>query len=167
MSKPSPGEPLALVRLALTKMQTDKEGWSRLEDHVCAGNWLFVLAAPHLFRSMSRVPPREHLLKMVDIFVERAKRGDHEEVPDFEPVPYEQREPLARKLRALIEVWTPPDLSAEIIETARALLHADGKNAPGGGWDAATIDGADSCEEILLWPEGVPAILRQPGAASP
>jgi len=148
------------LRLANLAVAQNSATWARFLASAQAFHWLFALAAPHLFRGMSRVPPREHLLEMVDVFIDRAQRGDRNDGATFEPVPYEQREPLARRLRSLLAVWMPPDLSPEIVETARALIHADGHDAPPGGWDTATIEGDDPFEDILLWPEGVPAILR-------
>ena len=142
------------VRLAELVVAQNPEEWARFIASAQAFHWLFALAAPRLFHGMSRVPPREHLLGMIDVFIDRAQRGDRNDSVDFEPVPYEQREPLARKLRMLVEGWTAPVLSAEIVETARALLHADGHAVPRGGWDAATIDGDQPFEDILLWPAG-------------
>jgi hypothetical protein len=42
------------------------------------------------------------------------------------------------------------------------VLHAEGLKAPDmGGWDALKIDSEDPLADILLWPEGVPALLRR------
>ncbi|NUQ73071.1 MAG: hypothetical protein HUU21_05905 [Polyangiaceae bacterium] len=132
-----------------------------LDDFVDVANcvmWLTVLAAPHIFRSMTRMPPREHVARLVDIYIEYVRHDGRYVGADFEPVPYETREPLALKLRDLIATWTPPELPADIIEAARALLHAEGMNPPAGGWDN-TPDPDVRPEEFLLWPEGVPALM--------
>lgn len=77
-------------------------------------------------------------------------------------MPYERRGPLAAKLQTLLETWTPPELPSEITEVGRAFLWAEGGMPPEGGWDNATITGSDPLENILLWPEGIPLLLRQP-----
>jgi hypothetical protein len=138
------------------------DGSSELSDFTDTANsvqWLQILAAPRLFRGMARMPPREHLLRMVEIFLAYARRGDRYAQKEFEPVPYEQREPLALKLRELLATWTPPELPEEITETARALLHADGMTGGADGWDNLP-DPEMPPEEYLLWPEGVPALLK-------
>ncbi|MEO7592267.1 MAG: hypothetical protein ABI134_13715, partial [Byssovorax sp.] len=80
------------------------------------------------------------------------------------PVSYERRESLALKLRALVDDWAPPALPKEITEAARALLFAEGRKGPPEGWDALADD---LDEEELLWPEGVPALLKQSARSSP
>ncbi|MFS8071177.1 MAG: hypothetical protein ACMG6S_32820, partial [Byssovorax sp.] len=67
-------------------------------------------------------------------------------------------------LRALVEGWTPPALPMEITEAARALLFAEGRKGPSEGWDALPDD---LDEEELLWPEGVPALLKQSKKSNP
>jgi hypothetical protein len=132
---------------------------SDFEDAVAAILWVHVLAVPRLFLGMNRMPPREHLLRMADWYLAYARRDGRHVPPEFSPVPYEQREPLALKLRALLETWSPPGLPAEITETARAILHGEGKKEPPGGWDS-TPDPEMPLEEFLYWPEGVPALLK-------
>jgi hypothetical protein len=132
-----------------------------LDDFADVANcimWLQVLAVPRIFRVMTRMPPREHLVHLIDILIGYVRHDGRYATPKFEPVPYETREPLALKLRGLLEAWTPPELPAEITETARALLHAEGMNPPAGGWENAP-DPDMRPEEYLLWPEGVPALM--------
>lgn len=71
---------------------------------------------------------------------------------------YARREPLARQLRALMETWTPPALTQEMVDLVRELLVAEGEIMPEGGWDNLPHCGPESVEDILLWPEGVPKL---------
>jgi hypothetical protein len=160
----------ALLRMMFEQMAEKRpDGTSPLSDMVNtihAVQWLTCLAAPRVFLRMKRMPSREHLLRMVDLFLARVRRGGPKGVdPDSPPVPYEQREPLALKLRALLETWSPPGLPAAISEAARAVLHADGQREPPGGWDEAD-DPTWRPEEELLWPEGVPAAMRRKGPST-
>jgi hypothetical protein len=123
--------------------------------------WLGVLASPPLYRTLGRTPIREHLLHLMDIYIAYAARDGRYGPVEHQPVPYERRVPLAARLRALLETWTPPELSREITEAARDLLFAEGHTAPDGDWDKLTITGPDPLEDILLWPEGIPALLRE------
>ncbi|WP_438039655.1 hypothetical protein [Sorangium sp. So ce128] len=132
---------------------------SDFEQAAAAILWVHALAVPRLFLGMSRMPPREHLLRIVDWYLAYVRRGKRHVSPEFSPVPYEEREPLAMRLRALIEAWSPPGLPAEITEVARALLHAEGMLAPPGGWDNSPEPEMPP-EEFLYWPEGVPALLK-------
>jgi hypothetical protein len=131
---------------------------------VQAVQWIIVLAVPRLFRGLTRTPPREHLMGLLDTFVAYARRDGRYSPAEFAAVPYEQREALALKLRALVESWTPPALPSEITEAARALLYAEGRKGPPGGWGALTDD---MNEEELLWPEGVPALLKLASGSLP
>ncbi len=45
-------------------------------------------------------------------------------------------------------------------DIARELLHSEGLSAPEGGWDALGVAGPEPLEDLLLWPEGIPALLR-------
>jgi hypothetical protein len=137
-----------------------------LSDVVNLHNWLHVFGLPSVFRGLSRMPPREHILRLVDVFIAYARRGDHYLSPQFEPVEYDKREPLALRFRRLLEAWSPPDLPSEMTELARAILHADGQAGPPNGWDNTTsLDPSPgvNVEEILLWPEGIPYLLRMKG----
>jgi hypothetical protein len=130
---------------------------------VQALQWIIILAVPRLFSGLTRTPPREHLLSLLDTFVAYARHDGRYSPADFEPVPYEQREELGLKLRALVEAWTPPAMPSEITQAARELLHAEGRNAPPEGWDALS---EDMNEEELLWPEGVPTLLKLAGSSN-
>ncbi|WP_437960402.1 hypothetical protein WME76_12680 [Sorangium sp. So ce119] len=82
--------------------------------------------------------------------------------PQFQPVHYERRLPLATRLRELFETWTRPELPQEVIEVSRALMEYEGIKPPACGWDAYEDpeEGGIKFEDALLWPEGVPAILN-------
>ena len=154
-----------IIRRALATggfKQPSANGRPVLDDFADVANcimWLQTLAVPRIFRGMIRTPPREHLVRLVDIFLAYVRHDGRYATPDFEPVQYETREPLALKLRELLEAWTPPELPAEITEAARALLYAEGMN-PAGGWDSLS-DPDFRPEEHLLWPEGVPALMAR------
>jgi hypothetical protein len=123
--------------------------------------WLKVFACPRLFEQLSRMPPREHLLRQLDIYDAYLQHDGRYSNADFHPVPYERRGPLAARFRALVEQWTPPELPAEMIQVARELMHAEGKNPPPGGWDVYDAkEESYPVEDCLLWPEGVPALLK-------
>jgi hypothetical protein len=153
----------ALLAMALEQDAKKRpDGSSPLGDFVASAHavqWIQVLAVPRIFLGMKRPVPRDHLLSMVDNFIAYAQSGERYGKAEFEPVPYEQREPLARKLRALVEQWSPPGLPGEITETARAVLRADGMLGPPGGWDNVP-DPDMPPEQYLLWPEGVPALVN-------
>jgi len=123
-------------------------------------HWVMVLASPPRYQSMRRVADPEHLVRLLDILIAYVDRDARYLQAEFEPVPYAQRGRLARDLRASIAGWTPPDLPPEMTEIARELLHAEGLSAPEGGWDALSVARPEPVEDLLLWPEGIPALLR-------
>lgn len=125
-----------------------------------ADNWLQVLAAPHVYQALTRPVDPALLLRLLDVWISYVDRGDSYLFAD---PPDAGRPALARKLRALLEAWTPPELPGEITEAARALLHAEGYKTPPRG--AATWDDLEYCspgrtiESYLIWPEGLEAIF--------
>ena len=127
--------------------------------------WIAVLAAPHLYRTIQRKVDPAYLTPFLDTWIAYSERGDHYQTKALTPAACERRVELARKLRALVAAWTPPELPAEITETARALLDVEGLEPPGGrGWDEVDFDlGGDPIEDILIWPEGIPAYLKRDG----
>lgn len=144
---------------------TSGDGREDIEDTVDAINatyWLWAFAAPRVYRTFSRVPPREHILRMLDIYISYVKKGGHHTAPQFRPVHYERRLPLAIRLRELFEHWTQPDLAQEMVDISRALIEHEGIKPPACGWDAYEDPEEDGIkyEDSLLWPEGVPAILK-------
>lgn len=88
---------------------------------------------------------------MIDAFLAYVRRGDRNTTPTFEPVPYELREARAIHLRNLLETWTPPNLSAEIVQAARQLLEAEGSR-PSEGWDNIALP-SGKMDDYLLWPK--------------
>jgi hypothetical protein len=130
-------------------------------DVIQATTWVKVFACPRLFAQLQRTPPREHLLRLLDIYDAYLQHDGRYSHADFQPVPYERRCALAARFRALVEQWTPPDLPAEMTQVARELLHAEGEASPPSGWDEyAAKETPYPVEDCLLWPEGVPAILK-------
>jgi hypothetical protein len=140
--------------------------YSDFSDVLNTWYWIMVLAAPPLHGTLKRAVDPAHLVRLMDIYIAYAARGTKYLKADFAPVAWEQRAPLARKLRALLVDWTPPGLPIEITEAARELLHAEGQKPPEGGWDALRDSGPEAVEDILLWPEGVPAMLKRGGDGS-
>lgn len=116
---------------------------------VHAMNWLQVLATPHVYQALGRVPTRELLLHQVNIFLDYVKARKCYTNPTFPDPPYNERERHALHLRALIEHWTPPELSEDIVSTVRKLLYAEGYNPPQ-GWDRIAPP-ADPMTDALVW----------------
>src|SRR3954468_23196544 len=88
--------------------------------------WLGVLAKPQEYRALQRpvdAAVKAVLLCLLDVWIAYVDRGDWYLYGE----PSEEDRPaLARRLRALLEAWTPPELPAEITEAARAVLDAEG-----------------------------------------
>jgi hypothetical protein len=134
---------------------------------VITQGWLEVLAAPHVYRALQRPVEPGYLTRLLDLWIAYVDRGDTYmgTLPAEFARPDPKRPALARKLRALLQVWVPPDLPAEITKAARALLAAEGFKKPnvgrGTSWDdfAFSLDEGQSLESILIWPEGLAAIL--------
>lgn len=144
---------------------TSGDGREDIEDTTDVINvtyWLSAFAAPRVYRTFSRSPPRVHVLRLLDIYISYARKGAHYAAPQFQPVHYERRLPLALRLRELFEQWTPPELPQEVVEISRALIEYEGIKAPACGWDAYEDpqERGIKYEDTLLWPEGVPAILK-------
>lgn len=126
--------------------------------------WLMVLASPPLYRTLVRIPDRDHLLRLLDTFIAYAARGHH--VTSVDPpttLRLAERDGLARSLRVLLATWTPPVLPGAITDAARDLVEAEGLCAPEGGWDNLKHDKPYPLDDVLLWPEGIPVAQR--GAA--
>ena len=121
-----------------------------------------MLAAPHLYRTIRRTVEPAHVTRLMDVWVAYAEHGDRY-FSTLVPVPEPQRRLFARELRALVAAWTPPDLPAEITEAARALLRAEGVEPPQGDWDSFAFDLEEDepVEDALIWPEGIPLLLRR------
>lgn len=121
-------------------------------------NWLGFLCCPHLLRSMRRAPIPAHLVRLLDAYLPyaRSDRVRFMAPPRFQVNP-EKREELTLQLRALLKQWTPPDIPDELVQTARALMRAEGVERPRSGkWDTVKVDPAHPPEETLMWPEGIP-----------
>src|SRR5262245_37583183 len=108
-----------VIRLAFEQAAKARpDGGSELLDTmgtIIAVQWLIVIAASQIFRSISRKPSREHLVHMVDLFLAYVRRGgSRRERRDFDPALFERLEPAALHLRALLESWSQPDLPEEI-----------------------------------------------------
>jgi hypothetical protein len=132
-------------------------------------DWLQVLACPRLYHEMTRKPTREHMLHIHDRYLPYARsKREHVDAQGYFVFQGDERlrEHLASKIRELFETWSPLELPPALTETARALLEAEGIAPPEGGWDNVEVDQDVMLEEILLWPEGVPALLGQHSGGS-
>lgn len=129
-----------------------------------ADEWMEVLAAPRCYGALQRPVDPAVLLQLLDFWIAYAERGDHY---GGDATPDALRPALARRLRALIAAWTPPDLPPEISEAARAVLRAEWQRAlpKRTTWDDHTCDPSNgrSLESYLIWSEGLPAILPKGG----
>ena len=112
-------------------------------------NWLQVLAMPHVYRSLGRMPTRELLLKHVDFFIAYVRTGKCFTDPTFPNPPQAEREGHAVQLRVLLEQWNPPELSEEIISTVRRLLYSEGFQPPM-GWDKLPAP-SEPMTDSLVW----------------
>jgi hypothetical protein len=155
-----------------TLLPTDADGFPiDTEAILWTQAWLDVLAKPHEYRALQRpvdAAVKAVLLCLLDVWIAYVDRGDWYLYGD---PPEEDRPALARKLRALLEAWTPPDLPAEITEAARALLDAEGekkrRREEGGTWDdVRVVDPTETIDSYLLWPEGLAAVWPKKGATA-
>jgi len=124
-------------------------------DAVMATAWIMVLASPQVYRGIDRTPTREHFLHILDVYIAYVGHDGRYHQPMFQPVPYERRAPLAAKLRALLEAWTPPELPSDIKAAARELLYAEGMDLK---WDNLTTAVLDPSH--FPWAEGIPPRLK-------
>jgi hypothetical protein len=130
--------------------------------------WLHVLARPDKYRALTRpvdAAVKAVLLTLLDVWIAYVDRGDWY----FDGPPEEDRAALARRLRALLEAWTPPELPVEINEAARAVLDAEGvkkwRLEKGVTWDDFPADDPTrTVDSYLLWPEGLATIWPKKGA---
>ena len=102
-------------------------------DAANAIGWLTQLATPEAWAVSHThiVPPvRDFMIGMVTRFIEYARSGAHDTKPQFEPVPLGERVSRAEHLRALLEDWTPPELTDAISQGARDVLSAEGLRIP-------------------------------------
>lgn len=105
--------------------------------------WLQVLSRPAVFHALSRLPTRAHLLTLLDAYRSYGQFRAPE-TPVILPA-------LAR-MEEHLSVWSPPDLPAEIVEAARALIVADGFYAEF-KWDKGpTLEHGRPLESLLVWP---------------
>lgn len=127
--------------------------------------WLVVLSSPRILQVMQRVPPREHLLRMLDAYLPYARSTGQFTYRSREwQLDPQKRGARALELRAAIERWSEPTISREITQAARALLREDGYDVSDEVWDGHEIESPPN--DYLLWPEGVPLALQAAARAS-
>lgn len=83
------------------------------------GDWLHVLACPHLFQMLTRTPSKDHLLMLCDAYLPYA-RSRRELAKEQGYIPDAKDEllvtELAERMRALLAAWSPDNLTPEIAE---------------------------------------------------
>jgi hypothetical protein len=124
-------------------------------------HWLHVLASSRLYGLLQRAPSREHLLSLLDIYLAYVARNDWYRRAIDQETHAAPRAALASRLRARMETWTPPELPPEIADIAGRLLEAEGVEPPRGGWDAFVNTAVEPLDDVLLWPEGIPLVVRR------
>ncbi len=120
----------ALLRQAIAD---NAVAFAAFSDAAKAIGWLTQLAIPEAWAVSHThiVPPvRDFMIGMVTRFIEYARSGAHDTKPQFEPVPLGERVSRAEHLRALLEDWTPPELTDAISQGARDVLSAEGLRIP-------------------------------------
>ncbi len=126
-------------------------------DVLHADGWIYVLAAPRLWSALRRIPPKEHVLRLVDAFTQYA-HSDHcyHSLPKGTPRPDPSRRgPAAKHLHDLLLQWEPPEVTREIQEAARAVLVEERVGLPDVPWDEREpYEDEVPVEAGLLWPEG-------------
>src|SRR5262245_15086936 len=66
---------------------------------------------------------------------------------------------LMERMRVLLSGWSPPDLPAEVVDVARALIRADGCYAVQ-DWDKGpNLDPGESIDKIVVWPPWEPRLM--------
>lgn len=124
------------------------------QDRTDVGNshafreWLQVLARPSVFRVLVRLPTRAHLLALLDAY--RPFAASH-------MVPAERQAlALTERMREHLSEWSPPELTEEIVTTARALLTADGCYKELDWEKGPDLDPGETIEDIVTWPSNEP-----------
>lgn len=120
----------ALLRQAIAD---NAVAFAAFTDAVNAIGWLTQLATPEAWavtHTQIDPPVRDFMIGMVVRFIAYARSGAHDTKSQFHPVPLEERVPRAERLRALLEEWTPPELTDAISQGARDVLYAEGLRVP-------------------------------------
>ena len=161
---------MVLRAMRFTVLPTDEDGFPIDAGAILyTESWLYTLARPHEYRALQRpvdAAVKAVLLTLLDVWIAYVDRGDWY----LYGAPSEENRPeLARKLRALLEAWTPPELPAEITEAARAVLDAEGEKQwrlkKGLTWDDTRVGDPDrTVDSYLLWPEGLAEVWPKRGA---
>jgi hypothetical protein len=128
----------------------NKQDLIALDNSFPFRDWLQVLARPTVFASLSRMPSREHLLSLLDAYQPFAQSLAGDERLALE---------LLERMRVLLSGWSPPDLPAEIVDVARALLRADGSCAVL-DWDKGPDLGpGETVDNAVVWPPWEPRTM--------
>lgn len=128
-------------------------------------DWLQVLARPNLFQMLTRQPSREHLLMLCDAYLPYA-RSRRELAKEQGYVSHAENEllatELAERMHALLENWSAhsltleavgtASLTPEIVDTARALLVADGSHEVVDLNFVPELDPGQTIDDLLIWP---------------
>ena len=116
--------------------------------------WLQVLARPAVFGMLARAPSAEHLLDLLEAYRPFAEaRAKDPETTLTE---------LAR-LREQLRLWVSPDLPAEIVDIARALLRADGCYTVLDWEMVPRLDDGQKVDDLVVWPPWEPMPTKARG----
>jgi hypothetical protein len=130
----------------------NKQDWVTLLNSFAFRGWLDFFARPTAFASLSRMPSREHLLLLLDAYQPFAQSLATDVPRALE---------LTERMRTLLSDWPPLDLPAEMVDTARALLRADGSHLVPDwdkmDWDSAPdLDPGQTIDQCVVWPPWEP-----------
>ena len=127
-------------------------------DFVHAAEWIAMLAYPKLWSALRRIPPKEHILGLVEAYLRHANSDRYYHVitpPEVLPDPA-IRGPAVARLRDLLLAWEPPHVTPEIRKAARVALEAEQAGPPEKPWDELVHDSESiPLEGTLIWPEGI------------
>lgn len=115
--------------------------------------WLQILARPLVYRMLARTPTSEHLLNLLEAYRPFAETRARDVAATLLEL---------SRLREQLRDWASPDLPAEIVDTARRLLRADGCYAIL-DWDMVPrLDPGQAMDDLVIWPPWEP---KRPKAA--
>lgn len=131
----------------------DRELTAQIEAMLAFTGWLQVLARPVLFRTLTRSPGPAHIVSLLDAYFPFA-RGRQESAELRGDTSGAKVVDLMGQMRLLLESWSPPALPTDMVETARALLVADGSYAAF-DWDKVpALSEGMTIDQVLVWPRG-------------
>lgn len=122
--------------------------------------WVCLLGAPDVYQSLGRIPPMEHILQIFGVVRPYIHSERHySELRENQTPPDPRRRGLLfERLCALITGWQSPDLTDDIVCTARALFEEESGGPPAGGWKQWE-QSAQDISDSLVWPGQIPELI--------